>query len=48
MEVFLNSRENDIYDFTCILLSVTVKDVKSIVQNIETMNVPVNVTALSY
>ena len=37
-----------LHDFTCILLSVTVQDVQSTVQNVETKVNPVNLTAFFY
>ena len=37
-----------VHDFTCMLLSVTVQDVESTVQDLETKGNPVNLTAFSY
>ena len=37
-----------LHHFTCILLSVTVQDVESTVQNVETNGNAVNLTVFSY
>ena len=37
-----------LHDFTCTLLSVTVQDIESTVQDVKTKGNPVNLTAFSY
>ena len=51
MDVFFNLREDfmcNIHDFKCIVLSVTLQDVESIVQDVETNVDLISVTAFFY